>query len=690
MVNPPTLPQYPRLFEPIVINQTSIRNRLLQTAHAPSWHLSRGVTTARDVHYHSARARGGLGLSIVGNRTVHPTSLAGTRSMQQGYRRENLHNDRRLTAAVHEHGGRIFAQLNHFGAVGDSSSLDDYRVLLSSSSRKSAGSAELPKAMDERDMRSVLDGWVTSAMLVQEGGFDGVEVHLANGYLLHQFISPIFNNRTDLHGGSAANRLRFPLAVIQAVRRAVGPTYAVGVRLPVDDLVPGGLDNDAWCELARLIVQESRIDFITVSAGTHLSPAHLIPPSDIPPGWLIEKTARLKRVVDSIPVLLGGAINDGAAAEEALRSGAADMVAMTRQLIADPDLPNKIRDGREADVTRCIRCNQGCVARGAAGRPITCILNPAAGRELFVQQLKASQPKRTARRWLVVGGGPAGMKAAETLALSGHGVTLYERSDSLGGQVRYLAKLPRRSTFQWLIEDLVTRLKRLNVEVQLNANVTASALAGIDAEAIIVATGSTPERSGYLASLPQRERIEGVEADNVVTALDVLEDPRRAHGDVVIIEDQGTRYVAGVAELLLSRGHAVHVVSSHAALFPRMALTLDTPFAYRELFAAGLTHDLNSWVRSISGEQVEIFNLYAPERRSALRADTVVLATGHVAERGLLDELCQVRSDIIAVGDCVAPRELGHAIYQGFLAGSGVTDERSRYIEPGSLDGDTA
>lgn len=625
---------------------------------------------------------------ITGNRLVHPTSVARTRSMLYGYRRENLRLDRQLTAAVHEHGSRIFVQLNHFGSVGDSASLDDYRVLWSSSALKPAGFGEIPKPMDERDMLAVRDGWVRTAQLVQEGGFDGVEIHLANGYLLHQFLSPLFNRRSDDYGGDLSGRLRFPLSVLRAVREAVGRSFPLGVRLPLDDMMPGGLDAGGWIEIARAIEREALVDFVTVSAGTHYDAAHIIPPSDVPAGWLMERTAALRSAIPGIPVLLSGGMSDPEEAEQALRRGVADMVAMTRALIADPDLPRKLRDSAGRGITRCIRCNQGCVSRSATGRPMTCILNPAAGREQFIERLLVRPHRNPGEHWVVVGGGPAGMKAAESLALRGSRVTLFERATSLGGQVRHLTRLPRRATFSWLVDDLAARLQALRVDVKLNTNVTIEALRDASADGIVVATGATADRSGYSSALPTRPGIPGADLPHVRTAWEALARPESIGRNVVLIEDQGSRQVAGLAELLLAAGHGVHLVSPLPALFPKMAATLDMAFAYREVLSRGATYDLNAWVELIDAHGVEIFNLYAPKRRLRVPADTVVLATGSCADRSLYERLHHMRTGVYEIGDCVAPRTIGHAIYEGFMLGLGALDESARYIEPGTLDED--
>lgn len=702
----PDASPFPHLFAPITIGGRTIANRIVQTAHAPSWHFN-GLTSIRDVHYHSARARGGLGLTIVGNRLVHSTSVGATRGFAYGNRRRMVKQDKALTQAVHEWGTRIFAQLNHFGSVGESSSLDDYRVQWSSSARAMPGASEVPFAMTRTEMIAVRDGWVAASAHSREAGFDGVEIHLANGYLLHQYISPLFNERTDDYGGSTLNRLRFPLEVLRAVRHELGNDYPVGIRLPLDDMAAAGLGPVDWIEIARLICNdmdftcETRVprrplvDFITVSAGTHYTSHALIPPTDVEAGWLVERAARLKRAVGNVAVIASGAISDAREAERILRDLGIDMVAMTRPLIADPGLVEKLRTGRETEIIRCIRCNQGCAARGAAGRPITCILNPSAGREQWATRVERRVGSRAAsekrRHWVVVGGGPAGMKAAEVLARRGRRVDLFETREYLGGQVILAAQLPRRERFLHLVEDLQRSLKRQGATVHLGTRLSGADALAMSPYGIIVATGATPYCGGSFyadGSHFTRAMIK------MKTVADILATPPqdratelRALGNVLVFDNQGTRIAAGIADLLLQSKCAVHLVTPLTALFPRMAPTLDQQIVYRKLFSSGLSFDINASIDPVDSHTVDIVNVYSNARIARRRFDTVVLVTQPVADRSLYEELAIARERVYRAGDCLAPRSIGHAIYEGFLAGHQRFDFWKHYIEPGSLDG---
>ena len=424
--------KYPTLFSPLQVGNISIRNRIMQSAHAKGWHKKEGLTSDRDRYYAEARALGGAGLIVTGNRLIHPTSNTFTRGFSYGYKKEMIEPDAAMTRAVHDHGGRIFAQLNHFGVNGSTSAMDDYRVLWSSSAMKSPAFSETPKPMEKSDMEEVREGWAMSADYAKAANFDGVEVHLSHSYLLQQFISPLFNKRTDEYGGSLENRLRFPLEVIEQVRERVGNDFVVGIRLPLDEMVPGGMEIDEWLEVARRVVATGMIDYIMTTAATYHSVTYIMPPADIPDGWLLSRAKKLKEAIPDLPIFAVGGIRDPKMAEEALVNGSADMVAMTRQQIADPDFANKVKDGRENEIINCIRCNQGCIGRLFEGGPITCILNPTTGREQVFNENTVKAASQSAS-WVVVGGGPAGMKAAVTLAERGHKVTLFEKDSQLGG-----------------------------------------------------------------------------------------------------------------------------------------------------------------------------------------------------------------------------------------------------------------
>ena len=674
---------YPHLFSPLRIGSVTVKNRIMQTAHVKLF-AHDAVDSQRNVDYQAARAKGGAGLLITGNRVVHPTSTTGFPRVAWAYLRQALEADRRLTDAVHEHGAAIFAQLNHFGLNATSDSADDLRVLWGPSAVKSPAYGETPKAMEHEDIREVVEWWGRSAELSREGGFDGTEVHISHSYLLHQFLSPLYNKRTDEYGGSFENRLRFAREVIDEVRGRVGSDWVVGVRISLTDFVPGGLDIEDAVRVAQELERAGGIDYVNVTAAGYHNIWRAIEPSDVPDGYLVELCAQVKAAVAALPVFTVGGIKDAALAEEILAAGKADMVAMTRAQIADPEFANKARDGRENEIVHCIRGNQGCIGRVFKGLPIACTVNPEAGREgRFGGPLpRADSPAR----WLVAGGGPAGLKAAATLAERGHEVILVEQADRLGGQVNLILRTPAREEFGWLVTDLERRLGRFGVDVRLETEATPSLVRELDPDAVVVATGAVASRTGFSSVNPLVESLPGVEQDNVLTGWEVLLGERPVGRRVVVLDDDGTRAAAGVCEVLLDRGSEVELVSRWNALFPTTLTTLDMAHLYSRLLGKGLAYRLNAWASAIEGDVVRVFNLYTGAAETIESVDTVVLAAGAKANDGLYFDLKGHVENLHRIGDCVAPRKLDHAIYEGYLAGRELWSPEERYIYEGELE----
>ncbi len=370
---------------------------------------------------------------------------------------------------------------------------------------------------------------------------------------------------------------------------------------------------------------------------------------------------------------------------ESSLTGVADMVAMTREQIADPEFVAKISSGREDEIYHCIRANQGCIGRVGRGLPIGCTINPAAGREARFgagTQIPAANPER----WLVIGGGPAGMKAAVGLAERGHEVILAEAGPSLGGQVNLILKTPGRESLAWLVRDLERHLERLNVQVELEHPINLGAVEEFSPNAVVVATGAEPTRNGFTIARPMVAAIPGVDSPHVVTGWDVLEDTAEIGKKVLLLEDDGTRYAAGVAEVLLDRGAEVELITPLPSLFPVTSVTNDMAVLYRRLMTKGLRYTLGSWASEIGEREVRIVNLYsgAEERRD--NVDTVALVGARMPVDDLYRNLAGDRDRVHRVGDCVAPRSLDHAIYEGFMAGRELWSIEDRHIPDGDLE----
>lgn len=681
-------PRYPHLFSPLRIGSTTVRNRLMQTAHYKGFAAGEGRVNDREIYYQAERAAGGVGLIVTGARHTHPNSTGPGRTGVRAYRKDNIARERVMTRAVHEFGGRIIAQLIHFGLQGRGGALDDYRVLWGPSALRSPVYNETPKAMSKADIRQASEYFAITAANAREAGFDGVELHYSHGYLHQQFLSFVYNKRTDEYGGSLQNIVRFPLETIDAVRRAVGDDFVVGIRISMDECTVDGMELSEAIEMTKLLVGPGKIDYVSATAGTYASHADQIPPGDYPENWLVDKGARLRRAVQEvrdIPLFIVGHIGEPEIAESIVREGAADMVAMTRTQIADPQFANKLRSGREREVVRCIRCNQGCIARVMQANAMGCVVNPAAGREQVLGAgTMAQAPNRES--WVVVGGGPGGLKAATTLAERGHHVTLLERENRLGGQLNLASKLPRRHKFGYVCEDLANRAKDLGVAIELGREARADDILDMNPDGIVVATGSTPLKTGFSPSRPAVDRVPGMERGDVFSVPEAIEAPQDLGQRVLLFDEDGSRYAIGTAELLLDRGHEVHVVTRFTSLAPTTVLTLDLPVLYNSVFEKGLTFTANHWVRAIADDKVTLLNVFTDADVEMAPFDSYVIAAGHVADDALYKALQERHPNVHAVGDCVAPRPLEAALYEGMRVGRGRTGDDA-YIEHGDLEG---
>jgi hypothetical protein len=426
------------------------------------------------------------------------------------------------------------------------------------------------------------------------------------------------------------------------------------------------------------------IDYATMTAGGVQAPSLYGSPSDLPRGHLLDLVARFKAETDLVVIAVGG-INEPQDAERVVATGIADMVALTREQIADPQFVQKISSGREDEIYHCIRANQGCIGRVGRGLPIGCTVNPAAGREARFGA-GTQVPAAKSERWLIVGGGPAGMKAAAGLAERGHEVVLSEAADSLGGQVNLILKTPGRESLAWLTRDLERHLERLGVRVELGRAMTPGAVEDLSPDAIVVATGASPSRTGFTMARPMVPVLPGVDRPHVITGWDVLTGSAEVGRKVVLLEDDGTRYAAGVAEVLLDLGREVELVTPLSTLFPTTAYTNDMAVLYRRLMGKGLRYTLGAWATEIGERELGIVDLNtdAEDRRAGV--DTVVLVGARLPVDDLYRQLALDRSRVHRVGDCVAPRGLDHAVYEGFLAGRELWTTEDRHIEVGALE----
>lgn len=638
-----------RLFSPIRLGHLTAKNRIVSTPHGTGYGVE-GRLTERYIRYHEEKARGGCGVVMMfGSSSVHPSSAVDWGEVN------NLDDSivpdfRRMSEAVHRHDAIVISQISHRGRRG-TSAYSGYPLWAPSDVRAETH-REWPHVMTREEIAEVVAAYAMAARRLKEGGFDGADVPLYGGHLPEQFLSPLSNRRDDEYGGSLENRLRFSVEIFRAIRATVGRDFILGTRLSGDHFIEGGLGVADMQAVAAYLDGLGLLDYAIVSGSvpeTIALQAAVTPSLYYPRGVYNHLAAAIREVV-SLPVIVAGRVVTPQMAEEVLANGWADLVGMTRAIIADPEMPQKAQEGRLDDIRICVGANEGCIGRLRQGKPISCVQNPTIGREA---ELSAIVPAAASKRVVVVGGGPAGLEAARVAALRGHHVVLFEQEEHLGGQIIALAQAPKREEYAGIVTWLTGQVGKLGVDVRLGTTATIDAVRAERPDAIVVATGAAPRRP----NLP------GANGPNVVTAYDVLLG-RSAVGDrCIIIDEEGYFEAPTTADFLAACGKQVQIVCR----FYNVGEDIDENVradVYGRLFKHGITLTPLTVAQEIRPGQVQTRHVYSGEL-ATLEADTVVLAFGGQARDDLYYQLRGSAAQVYLVGDAVAPRRIHDAILDG-------------------------
>lgn len=640
------------LFSPLKIGNVTIPNRICFPGHRTNFGR-KGRITEDHIAYYLRRARGGCGLIIVGEITIHPDDRPWA-SMIEAYHPESVEDFNRLTNAVHTYGTAVFAKLIHHGF--QSSGAITRKEVWGPSAVSDIIFGETAKAMEPEDIEVVTAAFSQAASVAKEGGFDGVEIDIGQESLLRQFLSPISNHRQDDYGGSPENRMRLPLEVLQRVRREVGEDFTVGIRLCVDEKFWGGITPEESHYFAERFAHEGGAQFIEISVGTYYNLHLYMASMHTPPGFAVQTAEQLKKCVD-IPVIAGHQINILPMAEEIIRNGQADAVALIRNLICDPDTPHKVLEGRDEDIRYCVRDNT-CLGRVTRLKRLGCIQNPEVGSECVKQ---ISPPIRTAmKRIMVIGGGPAGLEAARTAGERGHEVILYEKEDHIGGQINLIAKRPRRKGMEAIILYLCHMLEKLQVPVITGTEVTAELVIKENPDVVIVATGSRP------TAKPVTGRYEPPEVLNV---WELLSGEFPVGENILFVDENGGHHAAATAEFLADQGKRIHMITSDLFIGIGLGPIGDLYLSRQRLLQKGVTFAADLIIDEIDSGIVKGRNLYTNEPVLFQGYDTIILDMGNRADDRIYKELKGKVRELYRAGDCVAPRNIEMAILEGRKVG---------------------
>lgn len=634
--------KYEKLFSPFKIGNVELKNRLVVPAMGTNLCHSDNTISEQLIDYWSARARGGWGLLTVEVTAIDPLGLA-LNQVPALYDDKFKEGFQKLADEVHKHGAKLCVQLHHAGRQVSSEVIGDRPV--APSPIKCPFVQETPKELTVAEIYDLIEKFGDAALRAKESGVDCVEVHGAHGYLVAQFMSSYSNKRIDEFGGTFENRMRFPVEIIKNIKRKTGNDYPVLFRFSADERVVDGRKIDESRMVAR-IIEEAGADAIHVSAGAYGSMQYVIPPTSVEPGFIINDAEEIKKSVQ-VPVITVGRITNPLLAEDALQSGKADLIAMGRQSLADPEFPNKVLLGNEDEIAPCIGCLQGCIGylfRHDKMR-ISCLINPFCGKEGEMIVSQAENQKKV----VIVGGGPGGLEAAWISAKRGHEVVLFEKENKLGGSFRIGALSPTKQEML----NAITYFKRMGdkygVSFKMNTEATEENILNEKPDVVILATGAEP-------NIPN---IPGTEQSNVFNANEVLNGEKDPTGKVLIIG--GGMVGCETADFLGEYGCDITI----AEMLPEIAQDVEASIKYfllRRLNQYQVEISTDTTVKEIKEDSVLIKK--GEKEKKLTGFDSIIIATGYRSCNHLESKL-KDKVDIHVIGDAIEARQAIDAIYEG-------------------------
>lgn len=649
--------QFPRLFSPIGVGGIELKNRIFFPGHHTN--LTGRNPSPEIAAYLEARAEGGVGLIIVEMTGVYEPGGIYSSAVLMATDDDCIPGFRDIASRCHNHGCKVFAQLFHPGREIRQSPEATMALAYAPSVIPTERFRVTPAPFTETMIRDLVAGYGDAAARLERAGLDGVEVIVGFGFVLSQFLSPRTNRRDDAYGGSFENRFRIVEELFSDIRRKTS-NMVLGVRVSVDERSDEGLNAEEVAEACEAMERTGQVDYFNFTDGSATTlggAAYMVPSMSLDHSELYQRTRQLKSRL-SKPILLAGRLNQPQLAEQALAEGTADMCGMARPLISDPEFANKAANDRADDIRACVACNQSCIGRVHKGGGVSCIQNPVSGREM---EFGEPAPPKVAKRILVVGGGPAGMKAAVTASQRGHQVTLWEASSRLGGQVLLAEKLPGRAEFGGIATNLEHEIERAGVDVSRGVRATVASIREHGADAVIFATGATVRP----ADIDRADRAHIVDAWAVA-------DGRANVGHRVLVYDWLSDWTGlGIAEKLALDGCAVTLAVNGCMAGEQLPVYTRDPWI-GNLHRLGV--DIVPYARlyGADADTVYLQHMASGEPMIIENIDTLVTSMGAVANDCFSGELADLEAEVHVIGDCLAPRSCQEAILDGFRLGAAI------------------
>lgn len=659
--------QFKYLFTPIKIGPFTVKNRIMVSPHGPLMN-ELGLPTEEFIHYEIEKAKGGAGWVCM---SVGYTMPRDTWFMRPNgghfdrhiwaWQKEIIPGFKKIADGVHEYGARCSFQIY-------SIDLGNKRGPACTPDANFAD--EMWEPMTKEDIKEYLDYHRICCENIMAAGFDGIDIHNHSG-VIADFLSGTINRRTDEYGGSLENRARLLMETIEVTRKVVGKNKAIGYTLTVDDMLPGSIVPDEAVQLAKWLDKDKKLDYLVCGVGRETQSMHMyFGPHYLPPAYQMYAVEQIKEVVKNIPIVAVGRINDPMLAESLIAEGKTDIVAMARPLIADPELPNKAKEGRLDDIRPCMGDNQNCVKYMMDGQPIRCICNATVGMEHMGWGIGGMKKAATKKKVIVVGGGPAGMEAARVAALRGHDVTLYEKDKELGGQALQAEKLPGREEMGGLIRWQKIQLPKAGVKIVAGTAVTAQMIMNLKPkpDVVIVATGAEWMRNAF--SGQSTAEVVGWQQDNVFTPSDVILGKAKIGKKAVIWDGRQDIVAIGVAEILADQGCQVQILAPTPFVGSLDQIKDQTWFhTMPRILKKGVVLSPQSFLFMVADKTLTVIDIHTMDAREITDVDTVVLITGKNPVDSLYTELEGKVKELYKIGDARNPHTMGSANRDGHLIG---------------------